>query len=100
MPKNLTDGNKIILIKSIEKMCNVAYQKILKNQEFNAIEIINEIFVISVDIRKKYPQLKKDLIKLLSSQFNLLLTISKEKGLLMITEKLESWLIRLNKYGV
>lgn len=100
MTKKLTEENKTTLLKSVEKICNVVYQKILKNQEFNSIEILNEIFVISVDIRKKYPQLKTELIKLLNSQFNLLLILSKEKGLLIIIEKLQSCLIRLNKYGV
>ena len=89
MIDKLTSSKRKLLFYSLEKMCNVIKQKILKGQELNALETICDVNKYYIDSVIKYPEIKDNLSKLLENQYNSLLTTSKKRGYLLITEEIE-----------
>jgi len=88
--KKLNHNQHDIILHSMERMCKVVNQKIIKGQELNGIDILNDIDLIYIDLINLYPQIKNELKNILNSQFNHLLFISKNNKFLMITKKLEN----------
>ena len=88
--KKLTKDNKHTLLLSVETLCLVAHQRIIKNKEYRCIRGIDDIKRLYNDIIITYPVIKNELSQLMIDHYRNTLRLAREKRFVLVTDKFEN----------